>query len=334
MQVTRSTEQSHGILQQVHQNAPATCLFCGEPEHLEVLEVFSSHEFLLDTCCVGMHEVATEFLNDDAREAARLLQGRGLEILPFAAARRVVDHDGQLLLDWNLEVVPVSQRTAKEFVRAHHRHCPKPPAGWRFGAGVTNGPTLLGVIMVGRPVARMLDPATTVEVNRLCIRQDVPSPLRWNACSLLYGWASRQARWRGFRKILTYTLKSEEGTSLRAAGWVPEKVTEGGSWNTKSRPRKDHAPLEPKVRWTAAWCLERTRPNLLATRVAPSRAITSRKDEHMKKHLRGEAFASRIGGGSGDMSRDVGPVSLATNGGGSGCIEVDGFALHGGGSGG
>lgn len=217
-------------------------------------EVFSSHEFLLDTCCVGLYEQATELLNEDPKAAAALLQGRGLQYVTPTPARRVVAHDGQLILDWNLNVVPVRQAVAKEFVRAHHRHCPKPPAGWRYGAAVTNGPTLLGVVMVGRPVARLLDPKTTVEVNRLCIRGDVAPHLKWNACSLLYGWASKEAKRRGFRKILTYTLESEDGTSLRAAGWIPEAKTRGGSWNRQSRARSDHAPTDRKTRWTAPWC--------------------------------------------------------------------------------
>lgn len=236
--------------------AQHACTFCGAAEHLEVLEVYDWHEFVLDTCCGGMLEHATQLLNDDPKAGAALLQGRGLEYVSSSKARRVIAQGGQLLLDWNLEVVPVSQAQAKDFVRAHHRHCPKPPAGWRYGAAVRNAGTLLGVIMVGRPVARLLDAKTTVEVNRLCIRNDVAAGLTWNACSLLYGWASKEARRRGFKKILTYTLESEEGTSLRAAGWQPEARTRGGSWNRKGRARSDHAPIDCKIRWTAPWCAE------------------------------------------------------------------------------
>jgi len=53
----------------------------------------------------------------------------------------------------------------------------------------------------------------------------------------------------GFRRVVTYTLESEPGTSLRATGWVPAKLTKGGSWNTPSRPREDNAPTCRKIRW-------------------------------------------------------------------------------------
>ena len=146
---------------------------------------------------------------------------------------------GSLLLDWNPRIVTVSQARAKAFVREHHAHCP-PPAGWRFGAGLCNGHELIGVVMVGRPVARRLDPARVVEVNRLCIRRDLPHGLTWNACSMLYAWSAREAKARGYDRIVTYTLDSEPGTTLRAAGWdsrrrlarrlmVPRTATPHGS---------------------------------------------------------------------------------------------------------
>ena len=235
--------------------AVAACLFCGEPEVAEVLEVWGGREFMLDTCCPGMHEAVTEFLNDDPRAAGKWLGGSGLNQALQSlqgcggGVRRVIDHGGQMVLDWNLQVVPVKWAVAKSFVRDHHQHC-RPPAGWRFGAGVLNGSDLLGVVVVGRPVARMLDQARIVEVNRLCVRRDLPSGLEWNACSLLYGWAAKEARGRGFERILTYTLATEHGTTLTAAGWTPESHTDGRSWDSPSRPRGDNTPRGDKVRWS------------------------------------------------------------------------------------
>lgn len=230
------------------------CLFCGEPELVEVLEVFGAREFMLETCCSGMHEAVTEFLNEDPKAAGRWLGRIGLNELTRSArgfgggVRRVIESNGQLIIDWNLVVVPVTWTTARGFVHEHHRHC-KRPAGWRFGAGVMNGSDLLGVVVVGRPVARMLDQQRIVEVNRLCVRQDLPQGLEWNACSLLYGWAAREAKRRGFERIITYTLASEPGTTLTAAGWTADSFTVGRRWNAPSRPRGDNTPLENKVRW-------------------------------------------------------------------------------------
>jgi hypothetical protein len=230
------------------------CLFCGEPEVAEVFEVFGPREFMLETCCIGMHEAVTEFLNEDPKAAGRWLGRLGLNELMRGApgysggVRRVIESCGQLILDWNLEVAPVDWATVKAFVHDHHRHC-KRPAGWRFGAGVMNGSDLLGVVVVGRPVARMLDQKRIVEVNRLCIREDLPQGLEWNACSLLYGWAAREAKRRGFERIITYTLASEPGTTLTAAGWTAESFTPGRRWDSPSRPRGDNTPTEDKVRW-------------------------------------------------------------------------------------
>ncbi|ABM97003.1 hypothetical protein Mpe_B0228 (plasmid) [Methylibium petroleiphilum PM1] len=149
-------------------------------------------------------------------------------------------------------MVSVEQRDAKAFVRAHHRHCP-PPAGWKFGGAIRNGPGddgVIGVVMVGRPVAKAINQTKVMEVNRLCIREDIADGLQWNACSLAYGWAAREAKRRGAHRIITYTLVTEPGTSLRAAGWIPEARVRGRSWNTPSRPREDRMEIVDKIRWS------------------------------------------------------------------------------------
>jgi hypothetical protein len=105
----------------------------------------------------------------------------------------------------------------------------------------------VGVVIVGRPVARRRDDGLTAEVTRLCVLEGEP-----NACSFLYGKAARAALAMGFRRIGTYTLKSEPGTSLKAAGWVCLGERGGGSWERRSRPRADKHPTEQKLLWEAA----------------------------------------------------------------------------------
>lgn len=242
------------------------CLFCGEPEHVSVFEVWDSGEFLLDTCCEGMRDATNDYLNElDQKEAAAYLSTLGSStfsglykpkpddrpVLPnlFAGGlRRMLDVDGQFLLDWNLRIVHVTLKEAKAFVLRHHRHN-KPPVSWRFGAGVRNGSRLIAVVMVGRPVARKLDHKRIVEVNRLCVRTDVPHELVWNSSSKLYSWAAREAQRRGFARVITYTLEHEKGITLRAAGWSVDGKTSGGSWHRSSRPRTDKAPTTRKTRW-------------------------------------------------------------------------------------
>ena len=111
-----------------------------------------------------------------------------------------------------LEIVPISLAEANQYVSEHHRHH-KPVVGHKFSVGCTDGENIVGVAIVGRPVARYLDDGWTLEVNRLC------TDGTRNACSMLYAAAWRAARAMGYRKIITYILDTEPGTSLRAAGW-------------------------------------------------------------------------------------------------------------------
>jgi hypothetical protein len=53
----------------------------------------------------------------------------------------------------------------------------------------------------------------------------------------------------GYRKLGTYTLASEPGTSLKAAGWRLVGQVKGRSWDTPSRPRVDRHPTQDKIRW-------------------------------------------------------------------------------------
>ena len=57
------------------------------------------------------------------------------------------------------------------------------------------------------------------------------------------------AKEMGYEKIITYILESENGVSLKAAGWEQESTTKGGEWNRKNRPRNTTAPTVPKKRY-------------------------------------------------------------------------------------
>jgi hypothetical protein len=55
----------------------------------------------------------------------------------------------------------------------------------------------------------------------------------------------------GYKRVVTYTLATEAGSSLRGAGFRVVGHVKGRSWNTPSRPRVDTAPLQDKLRWDA-----------------------------------------------------------------------------------
>jgi hypothetical protein len=153
-----------------------------------------------------------------------------------------------------IELVPITLSDAFVWVREHHRHHDAPQGGL-FAIAAANGGKIVGVSIIGRPVARNANDGWTAEVTRVC------TDGTRNACSLLYGASWRAARAMGYRRLITYTLISEPGTSLRAAGFVVVGETQGGSWSRTTRPRVDRHPLQAKFRWEK---------RALASTVAPS----------------------------------------------------------------
>jgi hypothetical protein len=144
----------------------------------------------------------------------------------------------------SLELQPITYEEACRFISDHHRHH-LPPQGWKFGIAVNNGERVVGVVTVGRPVARMLDNGYTLEVTRCCT-DGTP-----HVASKLYAAAWRAVRALGYKRLITYTLKEEKGTSLIAANWKVIGETPGKSWSVPSRPRVDTHPLGQKTLWEA-----------------------------------------------------------------------------------
>lgn len=143
-----------------------------------------------------------------------------------------------------LRVRRVGYGQAAAFCAVYHRHL-KPPVGHVFSLGVFDRTRLVGVAIVGRPVARLLDDGRTLEITR------VAADGTRNACSALLGACRREARRRSIARLVTYTLPSESGVSLRAAGFRVEGAAGGGSWNRTLRPRTADQPVERKTRWIA-----------------------------------------------------------------------------------
>lgn len=145
----------------------------------------------------------------------------------------------------HLELCPLSLKDAQRIVTRVHRHH-RAPVGGLFAVGVMQEGRVIGCAIIGRPVARGNQDGYTAEVTRLSVEEGRP-----NACSMLYGAAWRAARALGYRRLITYTLKREKGTSVLAAGWTAVGEVRGRSWHCASRPRVDGHPIEPKVRWEA-----------------------------------------------------------------------------------
>lgn len=150
-----------------------------------------------------------------------------------------------------LVVEPITLRAARRYVAEHHRHN-QASKFWLFGCAVRLDGQIVGVGIAGLPKAKALMDGLTVEITRVC------TDGTRNACSRLYGALSRAAFALGYRRVVTYTLAVEPGSSLLAAGF--ERVAElpaRSGWDCPSRPRAEvnlfgekATPFgEDKVRW-------------------------------------------------------------------------------------
>jgi hypothetical protein len=114
-----------------------------------------------------------------------------------------------------------------------HRHH-DPPPGHKFSVGVADDTRLVGVAMVGRPVARHYDDGRTLEVNRTA------TDGTRNANSMLYRACWQVTKNLGYRRLITYTQAGESGASLRGAGWrIVAARPQRAGWDAPSRPRDD-----------------------------------------------------------------------------------------------
>lgn len=146
-------------------------------------------------------------------------------------------------------VVPLTLPTANRCVSLWHRHHAPIPGGfgWFCVGAVVDG-ELVGAAIAGRPTNRNNDDGQTVEVLRVA-SSGVP-----NVCSALLGACQRAAKAVGARRIITYTLDEESGSSLRAVGWVRERdgITSWWTAGTSRTPAVDRDHMsKAKVRWAS-----------------------------------------------------------------------------------
>ncbi|WMT90133.1 XF1762 family protein [Pelagibacterium sp. H642] len=143
-----------------------------------------------------------------------------------------------------LELSTIDLASANAFVDRLHRHHGR-VVGHKFSLAALRDGEVVGIAIVGRPVARMRDDGLTLEVTRLCTDGSR------NVCSFLYGATARAAFALGYKRIGTYILASEGGVSLSAAGWRQIGEVKGRSWSCKSRPRIDKHPVSDKLLFEA-----------------------------------------------------------------------------------
>ena len=148
-----------------------------------------------------------------------------------------------------MKLVPIAIGEANEFVANYHRHN-KPVQGAKFAIGASHGDRLVGVAIVGRPVARALDDGVTAEVTRCCVLDDAPK----GSCSFLDSRCWRAWAALGGERLITYTLALESGSSLRGAGWRVVGQCPARKTGWENRPGREWQAVvgQAKLRWEAA----------------------------------------------------------------------------------
>lgn len=143
-----------------------------------------------------------------------------------------------------MKIIPVSLAVANTFVSQFHRHN-KPVAGHKFSIGLDRDGELVGVAILGRPVARRADNGRTMEILRVCVKDGIK-----NGSSMLYGRARRICQLMGYERVITYTLGTESGSSMRAVGAKEGGTVEAHEWSRPSRKRASQ-PIykQQKIRW-------------------------------------------------------------------------------------
>lgn len=137
----------------------------------------------------------------------------------------------------------------------HHRHN-KAPRRVVFSVGVEVDGELVGVACAEWPKAAGYGDGDTIEITRVCTLGHK------NACSMLYGACCRAARALGYTRVVTYTLASEPGASLKASGFRRDADLPARDWEGDNPHRERYQtdlfgerkiPTGPKVRWMKEW---------------------------------------------------------------------------------
>lgn len=171
-----------------------------------------------------------------------------------------------------MEIRPVTLREARKFIGLHHRHN-LPPRGWRFGVAAWQDDRMVGVGVASRPVARGLDDGLTLEIIRTCTDGTD------NANSFIYGALCRAGKALGYHRVVTYTLATESGASLKASGFVVDAELEareawvysGGVSREQTDIFGDHRrPPGAKTRWSK----QLVKPTRTAKSVSAQRGAT------------------------------------------------------------
>lgn len=149
-----------------------------------------------------------------------------------------------------MKLRPLTLREANDFVENFHRHNGRTARnGGKWAVGVEIDDELVGAAIIGNPISATFMDGYTAEVLRVCVNDKATK----GGCSMLYGAAWRAWRAMGGRRLVTYTLTTETGASLRGAGWrvVGQTTPVPDGWRKKDHLKREWQPVmgQTKIRW-------------------------------------------------------------------------------------
>ncbi len=118
------------------------------------------------------------------------------------------------------------------FILKYHRHIDV-IQGHRFSIGCMCKEKLVGIAVAGRPISMHYDQSKIIEITRLCTDGTK------NACSFLYSSCAKAAKYLGYKRIQSYILESELGSSLKASNFIYSHTSEIPRWNKYKRNKDD-----------------------------------------------------------------------------------------------
>ena len=194
------------------------CPYCMSADTITIDDIYDMENYVSIFCCDQLrHDVMNDlYTKVNIKESLS-------EYIPNI---RRVSRTTNYQIDYKISVKEIEFKVLKEFVTKYHRHN-KAPVGWKFGFGAYNGNDLVAVLSAGRPVARAYNNKPILEVNRLCVNDQIDKWKVFNACSKLYSSAVKKAKKMGYKKVITYIRADENGSSLRASNFKKEAHVRG-----------------------------------------------------------------------------------------------------------
>jgi hypothetical protein len=133
-----------------------------------------------------------------------------------------------------LTTKPITIKAANDFIKGFHRHHrPTIRSSGRWAlAAIDSSDEMVGVVIAGNPVSASFMDGYTLELTRLCVKEGAPK----GTCSFLLSKCCSIWRTMGGQRVITYTLETESGASLKGAGWkLSGTVKPHKRWTNKSK---------------------------------------------------------------------------------------------------